>query len=219
MRSALQRRFPEVDVPVVAVNDRPGYAYPPEVACEITEGSVASYRRAAAFINASGAEVVCLQHEYGIYGGRAGEHLLALLRELRVPVVSHLHTVLEHPSPSRRRVLNEIIRRSERVVVMSQRGRRILEDVHKVAPGRIDVIPHGIPDVPFVPTERGKRALDAAGRPVLLTFGLLNSVKGIEHVIAALPAIIAAQPDVLYIILGATPAARRRTQARHRDRA
>jgi glycosyltransferase involved in cell wall biosynthesis len=210
VRSALQRRFPEVDCPVVAVTDRPGYAYPPEVSCEIAEGSLASYRRAAAFINASGADVVCLQHEYGIYGGRAGSHLHTLLRELRVPVVSHLHTVLEHPSPSRRRVLNEIIRRSERVVVMSQRGRRILEEVHKVAPGRIDVIPHGIPDVPFLPTEKGKRRLAAAGRPVLLTFGLLNAVKGIEHVIAALPAIAEAQPDVLYIVLGAThPAVKR----------
>jgi glycosyltransferase involved in cell wall biosynthesis len=210
VRSALVGRFPGVDVPVIAVTDRPDYAYPPEVSCEIAEGSVSSYRRAGQFINASGADVVCLQHEYGIYGGRAGQHLLALLRELRVPVVSHLHTALEHPSPSRRRVLNEIIRHSERVVVMTQRGRRILEEVHKVDPGRIDVIPHGIPDVPFVPPEERKWQLDAAGRPVLLTFGLLNSVKGIEHVIAALPAIVAAEPDVLYIILGAThPAVKR----------
>lgn len=212
VRAALQRRFPGVDLPVVAVTDRPGYHYPPEVSWEIAERSVASYRRAATFINGSGADVVCLQHEYGIYGGRAGEYLLTLLRELRVPVVSHLHTVLEHPSPARRRVLNEIIRRSERVVVMTQRGRRILEEVHKVGPDRIDVIPHGIPDVPFVPTEEGKRQIDAAGRPVLLTFGLLNSAKGIEQVIAALPAIAAREPDVLYIILGATHPAVKRTE-------
>lgn len=210
VRQALHRRFPEVDIPVIAVNDRRGYVYPPEVRCQITEGSIDSYRRAAEFINFSGADVVCLQHEYGIFGGRAGSHVLALLRELRAPVVTHLHTVLERPTPTRRRVLDEIIRRSERLVVMSQRGRRILEEVHQVAPDRIDVIPHGIPDVPFVATEAGKAKLDAAGRPVMLTFGLINSVKGIEHVIAALPTIAAAVPDVLYIVLGAThPAVRR----------
>lgn len=210
VRTALLRRFPEVDCSVIAVSDRPGYAYPPEVRCEISERSVASYRRAAEFINASGADLVCLQHEYGIYGAPAGARLLALLRELRVPVVTHLHTVLEQPSRARRRVFDEIIRRSERLITMTQRGRRILEANHKVPPERIDVIPHGIPDVPFLPSETGKARLGAAGRPVLLTFGLLNSVKGIEYVISALPAIAAVVPDVLYIVLGSThPVVRR----------
>ncbi|HTL67334.1 MAG TPA: glycosyltransferase family 4 protein [Lacunisphaera sp.] len=201
---ALVEQFPGVDCQVIPVNDQPGYEYPPEVRFEIDELDDASYQRAAEFINFSEAEIVILQHEFGIYGGRAGSHILTLLRDLQVPVVTHLHTILDRFKPAPGRVLDEIIRRSARLIVMSERGRRILERNHAVNPARIDVIPHGIPDMPFVDPSFYKDSFGVEGRKVLLTFGLLNPMKGIEHMIAALPEILRVVPDVVYIVLGAT---------------
>lgn len=190
---------------VVAVNDRPeGYDYPPEVRFEIAERDINSYRRAADFLNFSDAEVVCIQHEFGIYGGPAGSHILALLRHLRVPAVVHLHTILEEPNADQRRVMEEMIRLAARFIVMTERGRRMLMEIHRVEPERIDLIPHGIPDMPFVDPSFYKDHFGVEGKKVLLTFGLLSPGKGIEYVLQALPEVIKVEPNLVYIVLGAT---------------
>jgi glycosyltransferase involved in cell wall biosynthesis len=149
-------------------------------------------------------DVVCVQHEFGIYGGPAGRDLLVLLRDLRMPVVTTLHTILADPSFEQRRVMHELIARSTRLVVMSERGRQMLETVYQTPAAKIDLIPHGIPDMPFVDPENFKEQFGVEGRHVLLTFGLLSPNKGIEHVLNALPAIIAEFPDTVYVVVGAT---------------
>lgn len=197
--------FPDLHCLALPVNDiEEGYAYPPRVRFELTEKDLDSYRRAADFLNINGVDVVSLQHEYGIFGGRAGSHILTLLEELRMPVVTTLHTVLQEPDRDQRRVLQEVARLSERVVVMSERGVNFLQDIYGVAPEKIDFIPHGIPDVPFVDPSFHKDQFGVEGKTVLLTFGLLSANKGIETVIEALPAILEKHPNVVYIILGAT---------------
>jgi glycosyltransferase involved in cell wall biosynthesis len=189
----------------VPVNDIEGcYRYPDAVRFEIEEQNPDSYRRAAGFLNSSGVDVVSLQHEYGIFGGPAGSHLLVLLRELRAPVVTTLHTVLRQPNADQRRVMLELLAHSTRLVVMTERGKSILQEVYHAPPARIDVIPHGIPDVPFVAPDNYKDQFGMRGKKVLLTFGLLSPNKGIQHVLNALPDIVAEFPEVVYIVLGAT---------------
>src|SRR3990172_6801132 len=187
------------------VNDiEAGYAYPPRVRFELTEKDIDSYHRAADFLNTNNVDLVCLQHEYGIFGGRSGSHILALLRELRMPIVTTLHTILRDPDPDQRRVLKEVAALSDRLVVMSKRGVDFLQEVYRVLPEKIDLVPHGIPDVPFVDPSFHKDLFGVEGKMVLLSFGLLSANKGIENVIAALPTILARYPNVVYIILGAT---------------
>lgn len=187
------------------VNDTDaGYPYPERVRFELEEKDIDSYRRAADFLNISNVDVVCLQHEYGIFGGRAGSHILALLRELRMPVVTTLHTVLPDPDAHQRRVLEEVTGLSDRLVVMSERAVEFLQEVYGVPESKIDLIHHGIPDVPFVDPNFYKDQFGVEGKTVLLTFGLLSPNKGIETVINALPAILENHPDVVYIVLGAT---------------
>jgi len=187
------------------VNDiEAGYAYPPRVRFELAEKDIDSYRRAADFLNINSVDLVCLQHEYGIFGGPAGSHILALLRELRTPIVTTLHTILQEPNPTQCRVLQEVAALSDRVVVMSERGVEFLQTVYGVLPEKIDLIPHGIPDVSFVDPSFHKDLFGVEGKMVLLSFGLLSANKGIETVIAALPAIVARHPNVVYIIVGAT---------------
>ncbi len=187
------------------VNDiEAGYAYPTRVRFELTEKDIDSYLRAADFLNTNNVDLVCLQHEYGIFGGRAGSHILALLRELRMPIVTTLHTILRDPDPDQRRVLEEVAALSDRLVVMSKRGAEFLQEVYRVLPEKIDLIPHGIPDLPFVDPSFHKDLFGVEGKMVLLSFGLLSANKGIENVIAALPTILARYPNVVYIILGAT---------------
>lgn len=189
----------------VPVNDIPGgYDYPGVVRFEIEEQDLPSYQRAADFLNIGNADIVCVQHEFGIFGGPAGSHLLALLRELKMPVVTTLHTVLLELNPDQRRVMQELIARSTRLVVMTERGRQMLQDVCHAPPAKIDVIHHGIPDIPFVDPNYYKDQFGVEGRVVLLTFGLLSPNKGIEHVLNALPSILSEFPDVVYIVLGAT---------------
>jgi glycosyltransferase involved in cell wall biosynthesis len=189
----------------VPVNDlKGGYEYPAEVRFEIEEQDLASYLRAADFLNISRPDVVSLQHEFGIFGGPAGSHVLALLRELRMPVVTTLHTLLREPNADQRRVMQELIARSTRLVVMAERGRQMLLEIYQAPPAKIDVIPHGIPDIPFVDPNFYKDQFGVEGRLVLLTFGLLSPNKGIEHVLKALPEILAEFPNVVYIVLGAT---------------
>jgi glycosyltransferase involved in cell wall biosynthesis len=181
-----------------------GYQYPPRVRFELIEKDIESYRRAADFLNINNVDLVCLQHEYGIFGGRAGSHILSLLRELRMPIVTTLHTILHDPDPDQRRVLEEIASLSDRLVVMSARGSEFLQDVYHIPSEKIDFIPHGIPDVPFEDPSFHKDLFGVEGKIVLLSFGLLSANKGIENVISALPEILARHPKVVYIILGAT---------------
>jgi glycosyltransferase involved in cell wall biosynthesis len=191
--------------PVVAVNDgAETHAYPPEVVFEIAEQDIAHYERAAEFLNRSGVDVVCVQHEFGIFGGNAGAHLLPLLRALKMPVVTTLHTILRDPSPEQRRVMEALILASDRLVVMTERGRLFLRETYGTPADKIDLIAHGIPDVPFEEPDRFKELFAVDGRLVLLTFGLLSPNKGIEHVLNALPAIVAEFPQVVYLVLGAT---------------
>jgi len=155
-------------------------------------------------LNINSVDVVSLQFEYGIFGGRAGSHILALLRELRMPIVTTLHTILREPDPHQRRVLEEVAALSDRVVVMSERGAAFLREVYRISPAKIDLIPHGIPDLSFVDPGFHKDLFGVEGKIVLLSFGLLSANKGIENVIAALPAILAKHPNVVYFIVGAT---------------
>jgi glycosyltransferase involved in cell wall biosynthesis len=187
------------------VNDNEaGYEYPSRVRFELIEKDIESYRRAADFLNINNVDMVLLQHEYGIFGGRAGSYILTLLRELRMPVVTTLHTILREPNPDQRRVLEEIVSLSDRVVVMSERGAEFLQSIYHVSPDKIDLIPHGIPDIPFVDPSFHKDLFGVEGKTVLLSFGLLSANKGIENVISALPAILAKHPNVVYIVVGAT---------------
>ena len=203
LSDALSNRFSELDCFVLAMNE-PGkrHAYPPRVRFEIAESDVASYRRAADFLNVNTVDVASVQHEYGIFGGKAGNHLLILLRELRMPIVSTLHTILAEPNPLQRAAMDELTRLSERLVVMSEHGASLLTSVHGVDPRKIDLIPHGIPSV--ASASRSKDQLGVEGKAVILTFGLLSPDKGIEHVIDALPNILERFPNTVYIVLGAT---------------
>ncbi len=189
----------------VPVNDiEGGYAYPPRVRFELTEKDIESYRRAADFLNINGVDLISLQFEYGIFGGRAGSHILTLLRDLRMPIVTTLHTILRDPDAQQRRVLTEVAGLSDRLVVMSKRSAEFLQEIYQVAPEKIDLIPHGIPDLPFVDPSFHKDLFGVEGKIVLLSFGLLSANKGIETVISALPAILAKHPNVVYFIVGAT---------------
>jgi glycosyltransferase involved in cell wall biosynthesis len=203
--AAVAAELPQCQCFAVPVNDcEDGYDYPEVVRFEIEEQDLSSYQRAADFLNTSNVDIVCLQHEFGIFGGPAGSHLLALLRELKMPVVTTLHTVLREPNSEQRRVMQELIARSTRLVVMAERGRQMLQDVYQTPPAKLDVIPHGIPNIPFVDPAYYKDQFGVEGRMVMLTFGLLSPNKGIEHVLNALPKILAEFPDVVYIVLGAT---------------
>ena len=189
----------------VPVNDIDGgYEYPGVVRFEIEEQDFSSYQRAADFLNISNVDVVCLQHEFGIFGGPSGSHVLVLLRELRMPIVTTLHTILHKPTPEQRRVIQELITRSTRLVSMTQRGQRMLQEIYQTPPTKIDLVPHGIPDIPFVDPNFYKDQFGVEGRLVLLTFGLLSPNKGIEQVLNALPEILAEFPNIVYIVLGAT---------------
>ena len=203
--AAVAAEHPQCQCFAVPVNDiEGGYEYPDVVRFEVEEQDLTSYQRAADFINISNVDIVCLQHEFGIFGGPAGSHVLALVRELKMPVVTTLHTLLREPTVDQRRVMQELIARSTRLVVMTQRGQQMLQAVYQAPPAKIDLIPHGIPDIPFVDPNYYKDQFSVEGRVVLLTFGLLSPNKGIEHVLNALPRVLAEFPDVVYIVLGAT---------------
>lgn len=194
---------PGVETLVVAMNDAGrSHDYPPHVRFEVAEDELAAYRRAAQYLNASGVDVISLQHEYGIFGGKCGGHVLTLLQELRMPVVTTLHTILTSPSALQRATLDRVIALSARVVVMSQHGAETLREVHGVPAEQIDVIPHGIPLA--TSGTHGKAQLGLADQNVILTFGLLSPDKGVEYVLEALPAILAQHPATVFVVLGAT---------------
>jgi len=199
---AIEREMPELNSFALAMNDAGAqHVYPPRVRFEIAEGDVAAYRRAADFLNVNAVDVLSVQHEYGIFGGRAGAHVLELLRDLRVPVVTTLHTILERPDAAQRSAMDALLGLSERVVVMSDDGAALLRKVHGVDAAKIDVIHHGIP---APPEQRNADPLAIDTGAVILTFGLLSPDKGIEHVIDAMPAILARYPNTVYVVLGAT---------------
>jgi glycosyltransferase involved in cell wall biosynthesis len=215
---ALDQAYPDHSCSVLPVNDIPGgYSYPERVRFEVDQDDLATYTAAADFLNINNIDVVCLQHEYGIFGGPAGSHILALLRDLRMPLVTTLHTILREPDAHQRNVLEEIIGLSDRVVVMTGRAAEFLREIYGAPAAKIDIIPHGIPDVPFVDPNFYKDQFGLEGKKVLLTFGLLSPNKGIEHVIEALPAVIERHPDVVYVVVGAThPHVRRNDKESYR---
>ncbi|HAV63059.1 MAG TPA: glycosyl transferase family 1 [Verrucomicrobiales bacterium] len=205
LRCSVAAEFPGVQCLVVPVNDlKNGYNYPAEVRFEIAEQDLSSYLRAADFLNITEVDVLCLQHEFGIFGGQAGSHVLAMLRELRMPIVTTLHTVLREPNTEQRRVMRDLIRLSTRLVVMSKRGREFLLEVYQAPAAKVDLIPHGIPNMPFADPNFFKDEFGVAGKQVLLTFGLLSPNKGIEYALRALPEMIREFPRIVYIVVGQT---------------
>jgi glycosyltransferase involved in cell wall biosynthesis len=217
--SALAVEFGEGRLFAIPVNDPDSsYDYPEQVRLELTQDDIASYERAADFLNFNGNDLVCLQHEYGIYGGPAGRYILSLLHRLKMPLVTTLHTVLRQPDANQRLVLEEIAQLSDRMVVMSELAAQLLREVYAVPDGKIDVIPHGVPDMSFMDPNYFKDKFGTEGKSVLLTFGLLSPNKGIENVIRALPAILARHPNVVYIVSGVThPHIRRREGEQYRE--
>src|SRR5213082_4013906 len=202
---AIHAEYRATELLALPVNDtEEGYSYPARVRFELSQDSLASYRQAADFLNFSNIDLICLQHEYGIFGGPAGSHILELLRRLRMPVVTTLHTVLREPNLDQRMVMKEIAALSDRLIVMSRQSADILQEVFQVSPEKIDLIPHGIPDLHFTDPNFYKDAFGTEGKDVLLTFGLLSPNKGIENVIQALPSILSRHSNVVYMISGVT---------------
>ena len=201
----LSAEAPDINCWTVAMNDRPeGYAYPDKVRFEINQHKLSDYSTASQFLNISQTDIVCVQHEYGLFGGPAGSHLLKLLADLRMPVVTTLHTVLKDPAPEYRHVMCKLSELSDKMVVMSRKASEFLQDIYAVPKDKIAFIHHGIPDTPFIDPSFDKDKFGVEGKKVLLTFGLLSANKGIENVLQALPAVIRKHPNVVYIILGAT---------------
>jgi len=217
--NALTAEYGEGRLFAIPVNDPDSsYDYPEQVRLELTQEDIGSYERAADFLNFNSNDLVCLQHEYGIFGGTAGRYILALLRRLKMPLVTTLHTVLRQPDANQRIVLEEIAQLSDRLIVMSELAAQLLREVYAIPGGKIDVIPHGVPDMPFMDPNYFKDRFGTEGKSVLLTFGLLSPNKGIENVIRALPAILARHPNVMYIVSGVThPHIRRREGERYRE--
>jgi glycosyltransferase involved in cell wall biosynthesis len=189
----------------VAMNDRPeGYLYPSQVRLEINQNQLNDYSLAADQFNLDQVDVICLQHEYGIFGGKRGSFIIELLRDLKMPVVTTLHTILKDPNLQDRHIMLQLAEFSDRLVVMSERSVEFLRDIYQVPEEKIVLIHHGIPDVPFVESDAYKGKFGVSGKKIILTFGLLSPGKGIEMVIDALPEIVKAHPQVLYMVVGAT---------------
>jgi len=211
--TAIAAEFRNAQIFAIPVNDpETVYDYPDRVRLELAQEDEASYERAAEFLNFNGNDLVCLQHEYGIFGGLAGSHILLLLRKLKMPLVTTLHTVLREPDSYQRAVLVEIAHLSDRLIVMSELAVTLLRDVYNVPAAKIDLIAHGVPDLPFTDPNYFKDSFGTEGKSVLLTFGLLSPNKGIENVIRALPKILEQHDDVVYIVSGATHPHIRRSQ-------
>ncbi len=205
LAGAMSASCPELETAVVAMNDRgDAYDYPPVVRFQVQDDRIEDYADAADLLNAGRFEAVSLQHEFGIFGGEAGAHILALTARLNMPIVTTLHTVLAQPTAAQRGVLDRIVRASSKVVVMAEKGRELLRAVYQAPAEKIEVIPHGIPDFPFAEPDQAKARLGFAGKAVILTFGLLSPNKGVEVMIDAMPSILKRRADAFYIVLGAT---------------
>src|SRR5438067_2085342 len=202
---AIHAEYRATELLALPVNDTAeGYSYPARVRFELSQDTLDSYRQAADFLNFGNIDLVCLQHEYGIFGGPAGSHILELLRRLQMPVVTTLHTVLREPNLDQRMVMEQIAALSDRLIVMSRQSADILQEVFLVSPDKIDLIPHGIPDLHFTDPNFYKDAFGTEGKDVLLTFGLLSPNKGLENVIQALPSILSRHRNAVYMISGVT---------------
>src|SRR4051812_22612442 len=205
LERAISSSRPDLEVSIVAMNDHgQAYDYPASVALQIKDDTLEDYVRAAAFLNAGRYDVVCLQHEFGIFGGEAGAHILELLSRLSMPVITTLHTVLAKPTAAQRAVMERLVEASSKIIVMANKGRDMLRSVYRVPDDKIEVIAHGIPDFPFVEPDAAKAKLGFSDRSVILTFGLLSPSKGIEVMIDAMPLILERRADAVYVVLGAT---------------
>ncbi len=203
--AAISAEYGTARLLALPVNDtEQGYDYPARVRWSLAQDDLRSYQEAAEFLNFNNIDMVCLQHEYGIFGGKAGSHILHLLRGLKMPVVTTLHTVLREPNPDQRIVMEEIAELSDRLIVMSQLSSQFLQEIFKVPGSKIDMVPHGVPDLPFLDPNFYKDRFGVEGKAVLLTFGLLSPNKGIENVIQALPQILSSHKNVVYMVAGAT---------------
>ena len=205
LQQAISTSRPNLETCIVAMTDHgQAYDYPAAVAFQIKDDNIEEYLRAADFLNAGRFDAVCLQHEFGIFGGEAGAHILVLLSRLTMPVVTTFHTVLAKPTAVQRAVMERIVAASSKVVVMAKKGRELLSSVYQVPDDKIDVIAHGIPDVAFAGPDEAKARLGFGGKSVILTFGLLSPNKGIEVMIDAMPSILERRADAVYVVLGAT---------------
>src|SRR5579864_1815527 len=203
--AAISTEYGTARLLALPVNDtEQGYDYPTRVRWSLAQDDLSSYQEAAEFLNFNNIDMVCLQHEYGIFGGTAGSHILHLLRALKMPVVTTLHTVLREPNPDQMLVMEEIAELSDRLIVMSELSSQFLQEIFKVPGSKIDMVPHGVPDLPFLDPNFYKDRFGVEGKAVLLTFGLLSPNKGIENVIQALPQILSKHKNVVYIVAGAT---------------
>jgi glycosyltransferase involved in cell wall biosynthesis len=203
--AAISGEYGNARLLALPVNDtEQGYDYPARVRWSLAQDDVKSYQDAADFLNFNNIDMVCLQHEYGIFGGPAGSHILHLLRGLKMPVVTTLHTVLREPNPDQMLVMEEIAELSDRLIVMSQLSSQFLQEIFKVPGSKIDMVAHGVPDLPFLDPNFYKDRFGVEGKAVLLTFGLLSPNKGVENVIQALPQILSKHKNVVYLVAGAT---------------
>ncbi len=203
--SAISSEYGTARLLALPINDTAkGYDYPSRARWSLDQDDVNSYHAAAEFLNFNNIDMVCLQHEYGIFGGPAGSHILHFLRGLKMPVVTTLHTVLREPNPDQRLVMEQIAELSDRLIVMSELSSQFLQEIFKVPGSKIDMVPHGVPDLPFLDPNFYKDRFGVEGKAVLLTFGLISPNKGIENVIQALPDILAKHKNVAYIVAGAT---------------
>src|SRR5271170_3537020 len=220
LHRAVSTARPDLETCVVAMTDSDRtYDYPPTVRFEIHDETIDDYVNAAEFLNSSGFDVVSLQHEYGIFGGEAGGNIIELLSRLEMPVVTTLHTVLAKPTAIQYDVMRRVIDISAKIVVMSEKGDEFLRSVHDVPTRKIEVIPHGIPDFPFLEPHHAKAKFNFTGKMVILTFGLLSPNKGIEIMLDAMPEIIKSCSNSVYVILGAThPKLVRQQGEAYRDR-
>jgi len=205
LQQAISTSGADVETAIVAMTDHGhAYDYPSVVRLQVNDDRIKDYAHAADVLNAGQFEAVSLQHEFGIFGGEAGVHIMALLSRLNMPIVTTLHTVLSEPTPAQHSVLDRIVEASSKVVVMAEKGRELLRTVYRAPAEKIEVIPHGIPDFPFVEPDRAKAKFGFSGRAVILTFGLLSPNKGIEVMIDAMPSILKRRADAIYVVLGAT---------------
>jgi glycosyltransferase involved in cell wall biosynthesis len=205
LHRAISMTRPDLETCVVAMTN-PGcsYDYPPAVRFQIREEMIDEYAQGAELLNNAGFDVVSVQHEYGIFGGLAGRNIVDLLLRLEMPVVTTLHTVLAKPTPIQHDIMRRIIDASAKIVIMSETARELLRSVHDVPAHKIDVIPHGIPDFPFLEPHHAKVEFGFEEKKIILTFGLLSPNKGIEIMLDAMPGIIKSCPNAVYVILGAT---------------
>lgn len=205
LATAIVDNDPDIDCTIVAMNDRrEGYEYPETVKFQIDQDNLNDYRLAADFLNLRNPAIICLQHEYGIFGGRRGSFIIELAKNLKSPLFTTLHTVLREPSADEKKIIIQLSELSAGLVVMSEHAADFLRDEYQIPERKISLIHHGVLDVPFLDPDPCKSKIGADDKTVILTFGLLSPGKGIEFMIDGLPDIVGTHPDVLYYVVGAT---------------